>query len=79
MFKGTSIIRIVGIITIIIICAIVIIGINSANSNSYNNGICIKCGGHYKLYDIVATKSYPLYYYKCDSCEHVISTSMLME
>ena len=41
---------------------------------TWHNGMCNYCGGHYKLDDIrtVGREQVTVYYYRCDKCGHQI-------
>ena len=67
------------IILIVAIVTILIITINNSDKSEYNNGICLKCGGHYELFDVAGYNNNIAYYYKCQSCKNVIMTYSLME
>ena len=69
---------IICLIVVAIFAAVLIVAPQIA-SNKYNHGICRNCGGHLELFDIVATKSSPLYYYKCDSCGYIMQSAFLMQ
>lgn len=46
----------------------------------YNNGICLKCGGHYHLVAVknkTASNSEIYYYYECEKCYHVVAMNYL--
>ena len=50
------------------------------DTETYNEGVCVKCGGHYTIFDVEHIRnSGDIYYYKCDNCEKVISTHCLFE
>lgn len=67
---------------LIIIVAIIILLISYAipcydGIREYNNGTCIKCGGHYRLMPTVAQKS-DFFYYQCDDCGYTVRTTFFM-
>jgi DNA-directed RNA polymerase subunit M/transcription elongation factor TFIIS len=50
------------------------------DTETYNEGVCIKCGGHYTIFDVEKDRhGNETYYYKCDNCGKVISTHCLFE
>ena len=50
------------------------------DTETYNEGVCEKCGGHYTIFDVEHIRnSGDIYYYKCDNCGKVISTHCLFE
>lgn len=77
--KGQIRLTIFGLAIIAIIIIVVIVALNGPLKKDYNNGICLKCGGHYELYDIVASKAGPIYYYQCDSCKNMIMGYELLQ
>lgn len=50
----------------------------NADMKKYNNGICVQCGGEYKIFskDITNDKAY--YNYKCEHCDYIITTASQM-
>ena len=60
---------IIDLIILILVLVIILATIVIISNNNFNNGICKKCGGHYKLIDA------GLYvkYYVCDTCENKIT------
>ena len=42
------------------------------SSNTYNNGICRECGGHYVFQNAVGHKYETNYIYVCDTCGKLI-------
>ena len=41
----------------------------------YNNGTCLKCGGNYSFFTVVADKSVLYYVYMCDNCKNIVKTN----
>ena len=41
----------------------------------YNNGTCLKCGGNYNFFTVVADKSALYYVYMCDNCNNIVKTN----
>lgn len=50
------------------------------DTETYNEGICTKCSGHYTIFDVEKDRhGNETYYYKCDNCGKVISTNYFFE
>ena len=45
------------------------------SSNTWNNGICSYCGGHYKFQQAIGHNHYTEYMYTCDKCGHSIEVA----
>lgn len=64
----------------IILCVALLVGLMfvlyEGNVATYNNGVCENCGGHYEYHDCGSGRAVR-YIYKCDTCGHLIETTML--
>lgn len=60
-------------ISILIIIIIIFWFLESiVGANTYNNGICKNCGGHYEFQNAVGHHAVTDYVYKCDKCGNLI-------
>ena len=71
--------KLIACLIIVFVVAGLLLAAPQIANNKYNEGVCRNCGGHLELFDIVGTKSYPLYYYKCDSCGYMMQSAFLMQ
>lgn len=46
-----------------------------ASENTWNNGICSYCGGHYKFQQAIGHQYSTDYMYTCDKCGHSIEVA----
>lgn len=73
------IVIILSIIFIFILCLTEYLKDKSIDNNSmktYNNGICIICGGQYKFLQAVGHHYNTYYIYKCDQCGELVETNI---
>lgn len=68
-----------------IICCSIFFGIgvmfgqkHSNDCDTFNNGICIKCGGEYRFTSSTHYRMSETFYYTCQDCGWVIETNCLM-
>lgn len=52
---------------------------NSEKRKQYNNGVCLKCGGNYEMYQAVGHGISTSYIYKCDNCGNTIELDETMD
>ena len=64
---------------VVFVTAVLLLVAPQIANNKYNEGICRNCGGHLELFDIVGTRTSPIYYYKCDSCGYMMQSVFLMQ
>lgn len=69
----------------LIICCAIAFGIGcmceqeSVNDhNTFNNGVCVKCGGEYRMSGATRTRMSETFYYTCQDCGWTIETNCLM-
>lgn len=67
--------KVIGILVVILI--ILRLLASCVGSVSFNNGICPKCGGHFKYMDAVGYRYSTSYLYRCDKCGYVIRSADL--
>ena len=61
---------------LLLLLVLIVLFISSCNSsNTYNNGICKLCGGHYKFFQAVGHQFFTNYLYKCDKCGNIIEVN----
>ena len=67
-------IRITKLLIVVLFIFAIVIGIIAYHEAEvrYNNGTCVKCGGHYNLEYIVPHGKYTTYIYICDGCKDII-------
>ena len=47
--------------------------------DTYNNGVCVACGGEYKFRSATQYRTSHYYYYTCENCDHTIELNSLMK
>lgn len=72
------------VLSFIICCSIffgvgVMFGQESSNDrNTFNNGVCVKCGGEYRFTSSTRYRMSETFYYTCQDCGWTIETNCLM-
>lgn len=85
------------ILGVAIFITLIVVGVKEEErvTAEYNNGICLKCGGHYELFDVVSSTSVwdsgsgenrhvwsstsYRYIYKCDTCHRALESSHILD
>ena len=69
----------------LIICCAIFFGIGAMmgqdhinDHNTFNNGVCVKCGGEYRFTSSTRYRMSETSYYTCQDCGWTIETSCLM-
>lgn len=60
----------IGILFLIIIVLFIVS--KACSANTYNNGICKLCGGHYEYIEAVGRRYETHYLYRCNKCGDLI-------
>lgn len=77
-WKGRIAVLVIGAICALVF-SVMLYEISQTQTNAWNNGIHIDCGGEYQFSSATNWRGSKNYYYTCDKCGHTEEFSSLMK